>query len=105
MARHCRKDCDPQVDNTGISCDGEFVSEECVVLNQNTYFGIVSGDFLSKLILVLTQRIKSIWVALGRRIDYTALQTFLDDAEASTGGVAIGKPYKTVDGFVKIRVS
>lgn len=104
MARHCRKDCDPQVDNTGISCDGEFVSEECVVLKQNVYFGIVDGDYLSKLILVITQRIKSIWVSLGRKIDYTTLQVFLDDASASAGGVAIGKPYKTPDGFVKVRM-
>jgi len=105
MPRHCRKDCDPEVDNSPIDCDGEFVSEECVVLNQNTYFGIVQGDFLSKLILTLEQRIKSIWIALGRKIDYATLQIYANDAAATAGGVEVGKPYKTPDGFVKIRMS
>lgn len=105
MARHCRKDCNPEVDNSGIKCDGDFVSEDCVVLNKNVYFGILDGDFLSKFIITLTQRIKNIWVALGRKIDYTTLQTFVDDADAALGGVSIGSPYVTVGGFVKIRMA
>lgn len=105
MSRPCRKDCEPEVDNSSIECDGDFVYEECVVVNQNTYFGLVQGDFLTKLILTLEQRLKSIWIAIGRKIDYTTLQVYSNDSEAASGGIEVGKPYKTSDGYVKIRMS
>lgn len=102
--RNCYKKCEPEVDNTGILCDGDFVSQECVVLNKNPYFGIVEGDFLTKFINIVQQKFKSITIALSRKIDYSTLETFANDADAAQGGILVGKPYKTIDGFVKIRV-
>ena len=102
--RDCYKGCDPETDEEGIECDGEFVSEECVVLKQNTYFNIVVGDRLSSLITKIVLKFKTVFQTMETKIPKD-LPTYADDTEASADGLDIGEPYKTPDGFVKIRVS
>lgn len=41
---------------------------------------------------------------LRREVDFSVLQDFADDAAAATGGIAVGKLYRT-GSVVKVRVS
>ena len=100
MARECYKGCDPETDETGIECDGEFVSEECIVLNQNTYLNIVLGDKLSKFITNIVLKFKSIDISLAGKISKN-LPTYEDDTEAEADGLELGEYYVTPTGFVK----
>lgn len=100
MPRECYKGCDPETDETGIDCNGEFISEECVVLAQNTYLNIPLGARLSNLITNIVLKFKSLDVG---KIDKN-LNTYSSDALAGAGGVQIGSYYLTTDGFVKKRL-
>lgn len=104
MSRDCYKGCDPQTDETGIECNGDFVSEECVVLNQNTYLDITAGQRLSHFIAKVVLKFKSIFISLDNKIDKD-LETFTDDAAAGVGGISIGEYYLTDLGYVKKRLS
>lgn len=101
MPRECYKGCDPETDETGIECNGEFVSEECVVLTQNTYLNITAGQRLSHLIQKIVLKFKSLDIG---KIDKD-LDTYASDALAGAGGVMIGDYYLTHDGFVKKRLT
>ena len=106
MSRNCRGCEDPQTQNDGIECDGNFISDECVELSQaNVYFSLPSGSKLSQLITKITNSMKMFHKMLSNKIDYTTLGTYEDDIEASDNGVKVGEPYKTPAGFVKVRMS
>lgn len=101
MARYCGKDCDPEVDNTDIECDGDFVSEECIFLKQNTYFNLSLGASLTSLIAKIVLKFKSIDIGKVNKNS----PVFADDASAQAGGVLIGDTYVTPTGFFKRRMS
>ena len=100
MPRECYKGCDPETDETGIECDGQFVGQDCVVLEQNTYLNISVGQRLSNLITNIVLKFQSIDAG---KIDKN-LDTYASDALAGAGGVQIGSYYLTTDGFVKKRL-
>lgn len=107
--RDCMKGCDPQVDNSSIHCDGNFVGQECVILNANPYLEINAGEGLGALIKSISRRLKSIVQTLRNKIDYKYLyeedMIFVDDIEAGNAGVAVGSPYIDTNGFVRIRLN
>lgn len=106
MAKNCRGCEDPQTQNTGVECNGNFVSDECVVLAEdNVYFNLPQGSKLSQLVSKITNTFKAFHKLVAKKIDYTTLEVYTDDVEASLDGVEIGEPYKTPDGFVKVRMS
>lgn len=100
MPRECYKGCDPTTDETGIECDGNFMSESCVVLNQNTYLEILQGDRLTNLISKIVLKFQSIYTALGTKIDKN-LTVYADETEAISDGLVAGDYFVTSDGFVK----
>lgn len=105
MANNCRGCNDPQVENEGIDCDGQFVSDECVILSQaNSYFGLPAGSKLSQLIQVITQAFSQFLGLLSNKIDYTTMPVYADNAAAVAGGLAVTKPYKTPTGEVRVVV-
>lgn len=101
MARECYRGCDPETDETGIECNGEFVSENCVTLAQNTYLNISLGQRLSHLITNIVLKFQSLDLS---KIDKN-LDTYASDTLAGAGGVQIGSYYLTTDGFVKKRLA
>lgn len=105
MAKNCRGCNDPQTQEDGIDCGGVFVSDECVTLSEtNVYFNLPLGSKLSQLITKITIAIKNINIQLSKKIDYTTLPTYTDNADAITGGLTINKPYKTPTGEVRVVV-
>jgi len=105
MANNCRGCNDPQTQEEGIDCGGNFVSDECVTLSEaNVYFSLTAGAKLSQFILKTTLAIKNVFIQLSKKIDYTTIPTYADNASAVTGGLALGKPYKTPTGEVRVVV-
>ena len=105
MANNCRGCSDPQTQEEGIECDGNFISDECVTLSSaNVYFNLPLGSKLSQFILKVTLSIKNAYIQLGKKIDYTTIPTYADNASAITGGLTISKPYKTPTGEVRVVV-
>lgn len=105
MANNCRGCSDPQTQETGIDCDGNFVSDECVILSEaNVYFNLPANSKLSEFILKATLAIKNAYIQLSKKIDYTTLPTYANNADAITGGLTLNKPYKTPTGEVRVVV-
>lgn len=100
MPRECYKGCDPETDETGIDCDGNFMPESCVVLNQNTYLDLVQGDRLTDLISKIVLKFQGITISLGTKIDKD-LSVYADETEALADGLETGDYYVNTDGFVK----
>jgi len=100
MARECYKGCDPETDETGIECDGDFIGQNCVVLEQNTYFDIVEGDRLTQLIIKIGVKLQNLF---SNKVD-TNLTEYADDAAAAIGGVSVGNNYVDPNGFVRQRL-
>ena len=98
--RECHKGCDPQTDETGIECDGDFLGQACVVLEQNTYFDIVKGDRLSTFISKVGVKLQNLF---NNKIS-TNLPQYSDDASAASAGILIGKNYVDLNGFVRQRI-
>lgn len=105
MAKNCRGCNDPQTQNEGVDCGGNFISDECVTLTQaNVYFNLPAGSKLSQLEALMTIAIKNAFTQLGKKIDYTTLPTYTDNASALLGGLLINEPYKTPTGEVRVVV-
>lgn len=103
--RKCGLCGDPQTQNDGVECDGNFISDACVTLSENNeYFTLPAGSKLSQLISKVTQAIKQTNILLNRKIDYTNLPTFTDNNDAINGGLTLNKPYKTPLGEVRVVV-
>jgi hypothetical protein len=100
MPRECYKGCDPETDETGIDCDGNFIGEGCVVLEQNTYLDITEGDRLTDFILKVVTKFQGITTALGTKFDKD-LPVWFDEAEALDEGMQVGDYFVNSDGFVK----
>lgn len=104
MSRKCNG-CEPEVQNDGIECDGNFVSDECVVLTKpNTFLQLPIGSKLSQFITKVTQVLSQYNTLLNRKIDYTTLPFYNDNQDAINGGLIIGQPYKTPTGEVRVVV-
>lgn len=105
MAKQCRGCEDPQTQNDGIECDGNFISDECVILtDSNSFLSLPSGSKLSQFITKITQVVKQNGVLINRRIDYTNLPTYNNNIDAINGGLTVNKPYKTPTGEVRVVV-
>lgn len=109
MRRECNKGCsEPKVNNDGIDCDGEFIGDNCVVMSENSYMQVTGGDRLSKFVITIANRFKAIVQALNKRIDYDTLYSngnfYINDTDAASNGVQLGKPYIDVNGFVRVRI-
>lgn len=98
--RECHKGCEPETDETGIECGGDFLGEACVVLNQNTYFDIVEGDRLTTFIIKVGVKIQNLF---NNKVS-TNLAQYSDDTTAAAGGVLLGKNYVDLNGFVRQRI-
>ena len=109
MSRECNKCNDPELDENAIDCNGEFVRQGCVILEKNTYLEIQEGDRLTDLIAKIVTRFKAIVLSLGRKVDYYTLYEegnfYQNDIDAGNNGVALGKPYIDVNGFLRVRIS
>lgn len=97
-------DCDPQTDETAINCNGEFLSEDCIILKPNSFMGILGGDYLSKLILKITSRFKSIEQKFSTTLTLTGLPVYENDAAAGIGGLTAGKAYRTSTGQLMVKL-
>lgn len=105
MAKKCRGCDNPQTQNEGIECDGNFIDDSCVVLTDiNEYLSLPIGTKLSLFIKKITLALKQTNILLNRKIDYTNLPTYNDNNDAINGGLTINKPYKTPNGDVKVVV-
>lgn len=103
--RKCNPCGNPQTQNDGIECDGNFILDECVTLSQpNIFLNLPAGSKLSQFIGSITQAVKQIQTILNRKIDYTNLPTFNTNQDAINGGLTINKPYKTPTGEVRVVV-
>lgn len=100
--RECNNGCNPQTDDTAIECDGNFTTEECVILDAYPYLNITDGDSLSTFHLALIMKLKSLTEQIGI---WNNLITAIDDLEAQSLGVLVGNPYVTPSGIVKIRLT
>lgn len=96
--------CDPETDETAINCNGEFLSEDCIVLKPNSYLGILSGDYLSKLILKITSKFKSLDQKFNTTLNLVGLPVFENDAAAGMGGLTAGKAYRTSTGQLMVKL-
>ena len=105
MAKKCRGCDDPQTQNEGIECDGNFINDSCVILTEdNDYLSLPSGSKLTQFIQKITLALKQTNILLNRKIDYTNLPTYNNNTDAINGGLTINKPYKTPTGDVKVVV-
>lgn len=110
---HTRRVCnscgDPELDESAIDCEGEYYPAGCVILEKNTYLGIVQGDRLTNLIDIISRRFKAISRALSGKLDYRDLydsgDLYIDDADASLNGVQKGEPYIDTIGHLRIRIN
>lgn len=101
MGKDCFKGCKPETDESLLPCNGSFVTEDCVLVDRQPYLGISEVSSLGALIKIVVQRIRALTNAQGV---WNNLQVFVDDETAEDGGILIGKPYVTPDGFVRIRM-
>lgn len=105
MAKNCRGCNDPRTENEGVDCNGVFTSDECVTLSEaNVYFNLPIGSKLSQLVSLVTIAIKNLYIQLGKKIDYTTMPTYPDNASAIIGGLSVNEPYKTPTGEVRVVV-
>lgn len=105
-AKGCNTGCpDVETIDTGIDCDGNFYSADCVVLNENVYFNIPNtGTKLSDFVGILAQKFQQVFTLLGRKIDWTSLPVYANDAAAGAGGLTQNRPYKTPTGEVRVKL-
>lgn len=99
--RECNQCGDVNTDDSQIECNGEYVDDTCVnVTEGSSYLGVPPNSSLKKLLKYLIARLKNV-------INYTGslwtLPEYIDDTDAASGGLAIGKPYVTPTGEVRIR--
>jgi len=105
-AQGCKTGCDEaEVDETGIDCGGQFYSSDCVVVTENVYFNIPEvGTKLTDLVTVLATKFKQVFTLLNRKIDWTALPVYVNDAAAAADGLQQNRPYKTPTGEVRVKI-
>lgn len=104
MASEEVSDCFEELEtqNDGIECDGEFVSDECVAIeNAIVYLGLPAGTKLSVVLNKLVSEIKDANTRIDNRINFKTLQFFSDNASAIAGGLSVGEAYKLADGTLK----
>lgn len=58
----CVKGCEEATtDETAIECDGKFMTSNCVVMAEdNPYFEIVQGDYLSEAIIKIQEKCEAL---------------------------------------------
>lgn len=99
--RDCNGCDNVETDEGFIECDGEFVSDKCIEVEEGVPFlGISQHTPLSVFIKKITKRVKLLALRVG---NFWNLPEHTDDVDASNGGVAVGSPYVTPSGVVRIR--
>jgi hypothetical protein len=100
MGRECNNGCDPQTDDIGIECDGEFTSTDCITTTAIPYLDVEENDSLTELNDKLVARIQNLTNSVG---SIWNLPEYLNDTQAESGGLLIGEPYSTPTGEIRIR--
>jgi uncharacterized radical SAM superfamily protein len=100
MSRDCFAELETQ--NEGIDCDGDFTSENCIVLESAIpYLGLPVGSKLSLALKEIVKAIKEANTRIDNRVNVNMIPTYNDNSSAVAGGLLVGHLYKTLDGTIK----